>query len=58
MSRLVLLPHIPAVFMTSLIQTAGHKMAAFSHVFMTFKHQFLTNRTRNIVKESDVPFLA
>ena len=30
---LVLLPHIPALFMTSLTQTDGHKIAAITVVF-------------------------
>ena len=38
------LPHRPAVFMASPIQTAGH---SHGHVFATVKRRFLTNGTRN-----------
>ena len=47
------LPHIPALFMTSLTQTAGQKMAALTVVFnAVFKCRFLTkrNRIKNIKK--------
>ena len=43
---LILLPHLLALFMTSLTQTAGHKMAALTvGVFVTFKRRFSGNGT-------------
>ena len=39
------LPHMPALFMTTLILTAGHKMVPHSHVFITFKH--ILNKQEN-----------
>ena len=42
---LILLPHMPVMFMVSLIETAGHKMAAFDgRVFVTFKHRIFLDR--------------
>ena len=47
----ILLPHTLALFRVSLTQTAGYKMAALmGHVFMTFRCESLTNRTRNHAK--------
>lgn len=47
MTYLILLPHIPAVFMTSLIQTSGHIMTALAVLFSRlFKSRFLATRTR------------
>ena len=48
---LIPLAHIPALFMTSPTQTAGHKMAALTIVFSQLENvDVLTNRTRNEVK--------
>ena len=45
---LTLWPHIPALFVTSLIQTYLHKMAALSIVFSVFfTRWFLSSRIRN-----------
>ena len=46
------LPHTPALFMTSLTQTAGHKNndSTRGRVFTTFRRRFFTNRTRYRVK--------
>ena len=46
-----------ALFMTWLIQTAGHKMAALRVDSLIFKHQFLTNRMRNEWKTLSVYIL-
>ena len=44
---------LPALFVTSLTQTGGHKMAVFTVVFSPrFKRRFLTSRSRNWVKRS------
>ena len=34
MTYLILLPHMQALFLTSLVQTGGHKMVALSIVFL------------------------
>ena len=45
---LILLAHIPALFMTSPTQTAGHKMAALTIVFSQLENvDVLRNRTRS-----------
>ena len=45
---LTLLAHIPALFMTSPTQTAGHKMAALTIVFSQLENvDVLRNRTRS-----------
>ena len=47
----ILSPHTAAVFMTSPIQAAGHKMATPSHVSTILKPPTLTNRVKNCVKK-------
>ena len=50
MTYLILLPHMPAFIVTSLIETAGHKVAVFTVVFLaTFKHRSHTDMPRNQV---------
>ena len=45
---MILFSHIPAVFMTSLIQTAGHNMAAFTVVLSRLSNvEFIPNRTND-----------
>jgi len=44
-----MMAQVQALFMMSLIQTIGCKKAAFSHIFRTYKHCFLTGRRRNQV---------
>ena len=59
---LIFLPHLLALFMTSLVQTAGYRMAAFMvsffffFFFLTFKCLFLTDQMRNQAKTCSVYF--
>ena len=47
MMHLILLPHTPTLFATSLMQTAGPKMATLTVVFfVTFKSRLLTNKLK------------
>ena len=47
---LMLLPHRPALFMTSVIKTAGHKTAAFVVMFLQLSNQFLTRKEKKLKK--------
>ena len=44
------LPHSPALFMTSLIQRAGHRLATLTGVLSPLPRWFPANRTRNLAK--------
>ena len=61
---MVPLPHMSAMFYGIYKLSAGHKMEALTVVFLHLKRRFLTNRTRNGVKNDRVyifyciPFLS
>ena len=55
---LIFLPHNPALFMTSLIQTAGHESNAWCHVLNTCRHQvFLPSWSAVILKVTVICWL-
>ena len=47
----IILPHVPALLMTSLIQTAAHKMAALTVVRSPLSNVDFLHRTINAVKK-------
>ena len=48
MTYLILLPHIPSLFMTTLIVTAGLRMTTHCGPFAIFKRRLQKNRTRHL----------
>ena len=52
MMCLILLTHIPALFMTSLTQTADHKMAALRVDFLGYFHTSILKKQDEIATEN------